>query len=291
MEERFRNLLPLLLFTALLVIAAGIAVGASGCFLFLSLIPRHLVTLLAWSFALSSAGALFSFLHLGRKGRTPQVIRGIGRSWLSREALAAALFTIGIGIAMILALGKTRSLLDEALAAISLLGLATTLCIGMLYHLPGQLTWKGRLPASTPAVSSLYLGSSFTLIVSLQYRATCFIHIFFFLWASDFALSVARRQRFANQSRHRRALLFPRLAPAVSFLHLLRLLFPFGVAFSIIDEAFWPVPFVIMAQVVMDRFTFYAGALQMTPRALFLELKDERMRSALHYQNQGEPPA
>jgi len=127
--------LPLVAFTLLAQMAAGLAAGA----LALASIPWAVLLAIG---ALLGAGGLISFLHLGRKRNAWRAVAHLRKSWLSREVLAAGLF----GAAWALAIGLAwlhRTTYAPWLMA--LLGLGLVYCMGRVYLLravPAWNTWR-----------------------------------------------------------------------------------------------------------------------------------------------------
>ncbi len=142
---------PLVLFTALVIIGAGLPAG-------------HFT---AWALGMAnwrpdrwSAGAgtislasglLLSLLHLGKPSRLASALRRTGRSPLSTEVALVLLTCLPAAAALLLPDSNLAGTLLWSLAALA--SPALLLTIGWVYRLPAQLSWKG-----TAAVSPILLG-------------------------------------------------------------------------------------------------------------------------------------
>jgi DMSO reductase anchor subunit len=144
---------PLVAFTSLAIAGAGL-VAASAYF---EVVHRLLSPdALAAGAALLAAGLAVSLRHLGHKRRAGLAVRGAGRSALSNEALLAGLALAAAALATGLDLSGAH-----ARAATSLAGAvnaAFLVSVGLVYHIPGQRTWRG-FSAATPLTGGLAFGT------------------------------------------------------------------------------------------------------------------------------------
>lgn len=150
--------LPLVLFTTLGIAGGGIGTSSlveaaiAGASPVLS--PSQGMMLCV----LLGAGFLLSAGHLGKPLRGPLALRGVGRSALSNEILALGI-ALGGGL-----LGVTLPSAHPLQSVAGLLAgfgsLAFLLTLGVVYRLPGQLTWRG--PA---LVHPLVLGTAWGLLM------------------------------------------------------------------------------------------------------------------------------
>jgi anaerobic dimethyl sulfoxide reductase subunit B (iron-sulfur subunit) len=131
--------LPLVAFTLLAQMAAGIAV----CTLALPSPPLPLLVSIG---TLLGIGGLISFLHLGKKRNVWRAAFHLRKSWLSREVLVAGLFGTAWAVSMGLE-GWRRASLTHWLMA--LLGLGLVFSMPQVYRLRAVPLWNTwRTPAS-----------------------------------------------------------------------------------------------------------------------------------------------
>jgi len=144
---------PLVAFTTLATAGAGL-VAASACFEVVhGLRSPHA---LAAGAPLLAAGLAVSLRHLGQKRRAGLAVRGAGRSALSNEALLAGLALAAAALAAGLDLSGAHTQAVTALAgAINAAFLAS---VGLVYHIRGQRTWRG-CSAATPLTGGLAFGA------------------------------------------------------------------------------------------------------------------------------------
>jgi len=266
MDRKFSSLVPLIFFTAVMSMAVALALPAAA----------HPEKLLFPAFLLGAAALLISLLHLGKKRRAPLALLGLGRSWLSREVFLAGGFVCAAGIGV----------LDPGPAAggvAALSGLATVAAFSRVYHLPGQIGWRGWPHTLSPVTATLLAGAATHLAVLETGRAFA-AALLVILVAMDAGLAVKRRASLARRLRDSdRRLAFPGLAEAGRRLFPVRffLVIPAGAA-----VLFCPVPWrwtgllVFGLVILADRFTFYAGAARETPRMALEEIRRERMNRA-----------
>jgi len=274
MENRFSTLVPLLIFTWAIIVSVGVVFASAAAIFSGAGDWPDLPTALWWSAALACAGLLISFLHLGRAGRAFKAAFGFTHSWLSREAVLAALFTVSIIVsaaALWLAYEWTAALLALAAA----LGLATALAVGFVYRLPGQEGWSGVENALGPIITTLYLSSA----ILLGCIGAAWSHwIFWPLLVIDLALAILRRRRFACLKTV--SPLFPALQAPTRRIYLARLLVGSALAAAFVFIAPWFVPYLVVAATLMDRFALYAGTAQASPKDEVARVKRERMERA-----------
>lgn len=244
----FASHLPLVFFTWAMLAAAGLALGAAlgG--------PPWLTRP---ALALVIAGGAASFLHLGRKARAHRSLRGLGHSWISREALLSALF--GAALA---ARAAGAGLAWPA----ALFGLALAWAIVRLYALEAQPFWRAWPNALAPLVVVAALGAAagrrFPVLLAIG--------------ALDLLL-VALRRRLHRAAWPGLAAAFPALGGAVEAGFAPRVLATvaaLGFGFAGRTAA---ATGCLAAALLLDRFTFYAAARQHAPSARIAELKAMRI--------------
>ena len=152
--------LPLVFFTALATGGAGIGVSHVGIAAvgWVPWLPSQRV--LALLITLLGVGLLFSMGHLGRPMRGPLALVRVGRSSLSNEVLIVGIALVAGLIGIALPAGHALRL-PVTLAA-SVASLPVLLALGLVYRLPGQLTWRGMA-----VLHPLILGTGFGLTLLL----------------------------------------------------------------------------------------------------------------------------
>jgi DMSO reductase anchor subunit len=144
---------PLVTFTGLAIAGAGL-VAASAYF---DLVHGAAgAGAMAAGASLIAAGLIVSLSHLGQKRRAALAARGAGRSALSNEALLAG---VALGAAAIAAAAGLSGLRAAPLVAgAGAANAAFLVSIGLVYRVPGQLTWRG-FSAVTPLTGGLAFGA------------------------------------------------------------------------------------------------------------------------------------
>lgn len=263
---------PLVVFTGLAIAGAGLVAAAPVLW---ASVPAKVSTMaVAAGVALQALALVVSLLHLGRKSRAPLAARRAGRSALSNEILMAGAALAAS--AALLALGWREP------APAAMRSLAGALCagclvaIGLVYRIPGQLTWMGPA-ALTPLSAGCAFGAVCiqALVPELDGvpRAVVAIlgidaAIFLLRWQETAALDVSVVGRVAGPFWPRRhQWLFARffLLDAVPLAVLL----------------VWPTPVVIAVAatgLAIDRLAFYGLAVQHTTERE-VERVDEEIRA------------
>jgi len=283
MSERFSHFIPLILFTAMVAIAAGIITGACAVVLSGSWIrPGTLRLLLLAAVFNVAAGGLSGFAHLGRPLNSTAVFRGLGHSYLSLEALLCLLFTILSASALFVlqAFGHEQGALSLLIAAASAFGLLSTVLTGMVYRLGPQLSWKTPAHVLGPLVSALLLANSIALIFTLNQGITVFISSFFVLWCADFALAAVRLVFFERNRRRNRYVVFRALAKYAVTMGVIRLILMILVSAVFIIDAYQAAPFIIACAILVDRFCLYAGSVRASPAAILGDERERRLSAA-----------
>jgi len=245
----------LVTFTGLAIAGAGL-VAASAYFGLIHGLPS------AWTMVagtgLMAAGLIISLGHLGQMRRAALAARGAGRSALSNEALLAAL-ALGAA-AMAAAVGLSGSDAPFAVAAAGAANAAFLVSIGLVYRLPGQLTWQG-FSAVTPLTGGLAFGA----ITAQAAVASGDVYLATLLFIGIDALLFSQRWReTAGIAFTERMLADPWHARRTQLLA--ARFFLLGVVpFFLCVGALSPVALPVAATgLALDRFGFYALALQHT---------------------------
>ena len=117
---------------------------AAGAFTTLAMAGGFLRSAVA-ALAIAAVSLSLATLHLGRPAYAWRALKGLRRSWLSREVLALGLFagaSAGYVTAIALALGMPWQSAAGAMAA--LLGLAGATCSARIYMVPARPAWDSR---------------------------------------------------------------------------------------------------------------------------------------------------
>ncbi len=105
----------------------------------------------AAAFVVAAIGLPISLFHLGRPALAFKALRGIKRSWLSREVLAFGLFA-GASFGPVLIASRATAGFAAALGAVGMY------CSARLYMVRGRPAWDSRLTVAAFFASSLALG-------------------------------------------------------------------------------------------------------------------------------------
>jgi len=152
-----------------MLVLSQLSVGAFAALAALSLLhsgASYLISLLA-SLALAGLSLGTASLHLGRPAYAWRALKGLRRSWLSREVLGLSLFA---GTASLYAATAILHLPIRFAAggATVLFGLIGVLCSARIYMVPARPAWFSRYTAAEFFSTGLLLGP-------------------LFVWAADFS--------------------------------------------------------------------------------------------------------
>ena len=145
-----------------MLVLTQLSVGACGVLAIQELLgdtPVPLMTVAA-AFALAAISLGTATLHLGRPIYAWRALKGLRRSWLSREVLALSLFTAFAG-------GYTAAalfgLFPRTLAAMAaaVLGAAGVVCSARIYMVPARPAWASRWTLAEFAAAACLLGPLF----------------------------------------------------------------------------------------------------------------------------------
>jgi anaerobic dimethyl sulfoxide reductase subunit C (anchor subunit) len=261
--KRFHEL-PLVLFTALAVVAAGI--GASRIVLSLAGVGEWLPTReqAAAVAGLMALGIAFSTLHLGRPFRAGLAVRGMGRSPLSNEVLVAGTTVLAAGLVVFEPQGD--ALTSSAGALVPVLSVGVLVTLGLVYRLSGQPAWRG-LVVLGPLLLGLIFGVAMQTAWGAWGGSPPLPDVLVVAFLLDLLLTVARGVSLEEARRLGRAAypgIFHRRAAILGGRVLLvDLLPPLGFFLG------WGLPAVtvLLAGVVLDRFAFYGLAVERTTEA------------------------
>lgn len=246
---------PLVAFTSLAIAGAG-AIAADAVVAIQGGPPRPVVP--AIGLALLAAGLVISLVHLGKRGRFPLAVLRIGRSRLSTEVVLGPLVLAGGAASLATSAGSMPG--QYGYWAATILALSFLAMVGLVYHLGGQLTWKGATaltPASAGMVVGMAMVDSFDRPPGALPYAILFVLVdaivFMLRWRRVTALAVAGHTGEDSRFDRRHELLLGRL--------LLLDAIPF-VLLTVSPSAL--VPLVAAAGLVVDRLGFYALGVQHT---------------------------
>jgi DMSO reductase anchor subunit len=246
---------PLVAFTSLAIAGAGL-VAASAYFELVHGAAGAGAT--AAGAILVAAGLTVSIDHLGQKSRAALAVRGVGRSALSNEALLAGLALGAAAIAAAAGLSGVRA--APLVAGAGAANAAFLVSIGLVYRVPGQLTWRG-FSAVTPLTGGLAFGA-----IAVQATAAAGgVHPGTLLFIAVDALLFSQRWRdIAGIAYSERMLADPwhvRRTPLLAARFFLLNVVPFFLLLGAGTPLAIPVA---AAGLAVDRFGFYALALQQT---------------------------
>jgi DMSO reductase iron-sulfur subunit len=172
--------LPLVAFTLLEQMAAGIALGS----LMISPVPLPIVLAIG---LLLGLGGLFSFLHLGHKRNAWRAVTHLKKSWLSREVLLTGLF----GIAWVVAIAA--ELLGRPFSTtwpMAILGVGMVYCMGQVYLLRAVPAWNNWHTPLAFFLSAIVLG---TLGMNLLVPAEAWVVAATIAMAIELGLGLTKR--------------------------------------------------------------------------------------------------
>lgn len=251
---------PLVAFASLAILGGGLAAGR---------LPLWVLGIAGWTpgrvdgafVALPvGIGLAVSLLHLGRRGRMLQALRRAGRSALSTEvALAGLTGSAALAFFLLPVADRYAAYASLLWSVAALSGLGLLFAIAWVYTLPGQLFW-GIAAAPSPVV----LGLAFGMLAGMRHGVGYAIGA---LLAAEGLLCALRWHRLEHRQdwgapvhkgffRFRRPLLLARL-----------LLAPVLPLMAIAFEAYGAALGMLALGIVIDRFAFYALALQQTTEA------------------------
>lgn len=266
------------MFSFIIIVATSMVMAAATVqFLPGAVWPNRLEVLkLAMIFAV--IGGLFSLLHPSKKMRSARVLVGLGHSWLSREAVFAFLFTLFTAATYFADSAALDRALSQALGvAAAVFGLALVLSIGQLYKLDVQHYWKNPVHYFSPFVSSFLLAAYFLIFEAgiLQWD-----FLFFALWIIDVALLLFRILFSFKLLRDRSIMRYPGLRPLLWIALIFRLAASTLVMLHVMFLIIWAIPYLLATSILLDRFCFFAGTVQITPEVEIGSIREERMKAA-----------
>lgn len=157
---------PLLALTLLQGLSAGMLCLAAAALLTPGMMDIPRSTLFVWQGAAWVAGALggmASFFHMHRLAAARYVLRRLGSSWLSREALSTAVYMIAASFVLLVHLFWPRDLgVWEAVSGLAaLLGLAAVYITAMLYAtIPAMRSWHSPMTVLVFVCAGLLSGGA-----------------------------------------------------------------------------------------------------------------------------------
>lgn len=280
MGNRFLHLIPLVLFTVMSIVAAGLMTGLSWMLLTGTYWPGYNYYLLLLVI-LVGIGMVISLFHLGRKERFMRAIVGVRHSWLSREVIFASVFAISTGaIFIFMNTGQAAILIDLAVAAAVISALIMTWIIGMVYDLSGRFTWAGFPYSMAPFMSTLLLGSYWIILFDKHPKIWLEL-LFLIIWLFDFLMALLRTMTFRRLMDNKYRFEFPHLIMFTRVGYIARLILTFCLIAANLLLFKRTVLFMIIANIILDRLCFYAGAVGVSPRSEIAFQKAERMKEAL----------
>jgi DMSO reductase anchor subunit len=246
---------PLVAFTSLAVAGAGVVSAAA----YFELVHGLASAPSAGAGAvLLAAGLAVSLAHLGQRRRAGLAVRGTGRSALSNEVVLAGLALAAAVIAAAAGLSGSRAPLVMVIAGT--VNAAFLVSVGLVYRVGGQRTWQG-FSVATPLTGGLAFGA--ITVQSTAETGGVFLGTLLFI-AID-ALLFSQRWRDVAAIAFSEDMLVDRWHLRRSQLLAARFFLLDGIPFLVLAAT--PTPLAIpvaAAGLFVDRFTFYALALQQT---------------------------
>jgi DMSO reductase iron-sulfur subunit len=145
-----------------MLVLSQLAVGAFGTLSALDLFGRgagHLLAVLG-SLALAGLSLGTASLHLGRPIYAWRALKGLRRSWLSREVLTLSIFAGAAGQYASIVLLHFPARLPAGLLTV-LFGLVGVLCSARIYMVPARPAWCSRYTPAEFFSTALFLGPLF----------------------------------------------------------------------------------------------------------------------------------
>lgn len=279
MNSNFREVISLVIFTALVIISGGIFIGSAFSDYFIgyqiSFLNKYI-----FAFVLTVIAMGVSFSHIANKSRSVKAASGIFHSWLSREII---FINALLGSSALLIFSnyypQYYSFILKPLTGFLtiLFSILSVLAVGKVYSLESQKTWKGFNNYITPLNSALLLAS-----VS-SYYSIGFIFIKFIafgLFFTDFLLSIAHYRKFYKHYKTPEVFIFPTMVNFTSQLYQIRKIIFIVLLVIFYSDTFYAL---ILAglMIVTDRFIFYAGAVQILPVKDVAEVRKQKLDDSL----------
>ncbi len=191
--SRARSDAPLVAFTGL-AIAGGGTIAAS---VFAELIWQAPAAMaLGVGTTLLGAGVAASLAHLGRPARASMARRGIGPSPISNE-VTLALIAIALAVLVASGAGGAASWLIARFGALGA-SLGLLVSIGLVYRIPGQLSWSGAV-MWVPLTSGVWTGSLAVAALCPISRGA-FVPLVLLVAAADVAVALVRWRAWHRMS-------------------------------------------------------------------------------------------
>ncbi len=278
-KHRFVDLVPLVCFTVLSAVAAGLMVGIAG-FLLVDLVFPSLGIYLGLVFVSAVLGLAVSLFHLGKKLRFMRAVVGVNHSWLSREVVVAGMFAVGSGCAFFLRYFPAPfvRLIAPVCIGTAVLGILLAVTIGLVYRLPTRQTWRGVAYWLALPVMVLLLGSGFLLLFHPSFQ---FALLFLLFWVVDAALALWRTFTFRRLKQNPYSFLFPRFLSFNWRVHLFRLILSLMVLVLVVCSCRVSLVLVLIMSLFLDRLALYLGMAGIEPASEIARIKSQRMKDAL----------
>lgn len=275
MQNKFSEYIPLVVFTALITISAGFAIGAVLTILKTGNTEIVRFELLA-SFILGVISVLTSFVHISQKERSVAALKGITHSWLSKEILFVSGFVFLLFVLNLVYYAKYdgKIIIDVLLVLTLLFSFLSTLSIGMVYNLSSQETWKGMQNIFSMSVTSLIFGF---LILGENFNNSIFYFVIWLIIIIDILLYIIRYKKFSFYKKNLSQFNFPELLSKLSWVYparaVLSLFFIAAFLFRGLNISLLILGIIIFT----DRFTLYMGTVQITPHKEIMLEREKRM--------------
>jgi len=152
-----------------MLVLSQLAVGAFGALSALDLFDRGAVRLISVLGSLALAGISLgtASLHLGRPIYAWRALKGLRRSWLSREVLSLSIFAGVAGLYAAMVLMHLAAQLPVGLLTM-LCGLAGVTCSARIYMVPARPAWCSRYTLAEFFSTALLLGPLFVWSLDIR---------------------------------------------------------------------------------------------------------------------------
>jgi formate dehydrogenase iron-sulfur subunit len=152
-----------------MLVMTQLSAGAFGTLWVLDLLERgaaHWITVLG-SLALAGISLGTASLHLGRPIYAFRALKGLRRSWLSREVLSLSIFAGVAGLYTLIVLLHFPGRLPAGLLTV-LCGLTGVLCSARIYMVAARPAWCSRYTLAEFFSTALFLGPMFVWALEVQ---------------------------------------------------------------------------------------------------------------------------
>ena len=279
MDNKIKDLIPLMAFTFLMIIASGLSIGSYFSIFakedYLNYSNQILISILIVIVAF-----IISFLHITKKVKSFRALSGIKHSMLSIELFfsSAFLFSLifsyveisNIFVIHIIPVSATR-------IAPVFLAVASLMSIGLVYNLMIQKNWNRFYNTTSPLITALILAVNIYAMNVNYYNWT----LYACLVLLDFGLSYLRLKNFNKIRVNSLNLLFPKLNLVTYLLYILRSSLSLAIYAFLYFKSIEYNIYLIIVIILLDRVVLYTGTAQINPVNTVTIERDKRLNDAL----------